>query len=229
MKTNILCFPRSASTIGVSSSSTNVPPSFLFFRVLLSQQGGCHQHFQHDNYESQTRLLASSWKPAFISALGRNQLLRRSVNRKLQHMNNQMINFQAILWPTDPMRRRRGEWTFQKLANRKTKKSLFQKYSPSFAISPNQHLCHKVCLGKCMYCWAYPKPQKTEALTRNWRNEIILAQHIPYQHSNPTLTRNTSTYSRNVTTCGKYLATFTFHGIDLFRVWRRMEGWRRRC
>ena len=36
-----------------------------------------------------------------------------------------------------------------------------------------------------MYCWAYPKPQKTEALTRNWHNEIILAQHIPYQHSIP--------------------------------------------
>ena len=48
MKTNILCFPRSASTIGVSSSSTNVPPSFLFFRVLLSQQGIYHQHFQYD-------------------------------------------------------------------------------------------------------------------------------------------------------------------------------------
>ena len=68
MKTNILCFPRSASTIGVSSSSTNVPPSFLFFRVLLSQQGIYHQHFQHDYHESQTRLLASSCNPAFISA-----------------------------------------------------------------------------------------------------------------------------------------------------------------
>ena len=97
-----------------------------------------------------------------------------------------MINFQAILWPADPMRRRRGEWTFEKFTNKMPHKIFFyQKYSPFFAISPNQHLCHKVCLGKCMYCWAYPKPQKTEALKRHWRNEIILAQHIPYQHSNP--------------------------------------------
>ena len=43
------------------------------------------------------------------------------------------------------------------------------------------------------------------------------------------LTRNTSTYSRNVITCGKYLATLTLHCIDLFCVWRPMEGWRRRC
>ena len=135
MKTNILCFPRSASTIGVSSSSTNVPPSFLFFRVLLSQQGIYHQHFQNDNHESQTKFLASLLQTCVH--FSNRKKPRRSLNGKLQHMNNQMINFQAILWPADPMRRRRGEWTFQKFANKILhKNSLFSKIFPLLCLLP---------------------------------------------------------------------------------------------
>ena len=109
-----------------------------------------------------------------------------------------------------------------------TKIHFFQKYSPFFAFSPNQYLCHKVCLGECMYCRAYtPSPKK--ALKCHWRNEILLAQHIPYQQSNPTFDQE---HQHILQECNNMWQIFPLskHTVLIcVHVWRQTEGWRRRC
>ena len=201
----------------------------MFHRPSCSFECSCHSKVAVINIFNMIIMLAVSFFLEPCVHFSFRKKSRRSLNGKLQHMNNQMINFQAILWPADPMRRRRGEWTFQKFANKILhKNSLIQKYSPFFAFSPNQYLCHKVCLGECMYCRAYtPSPQK--ALKCHWRNEILLAQHIPYQQSNPTFDQE---HQHILQECNNMWQIFPLskHTVLIcVHVWRQTEGWRRRC